>query len=148
MKITKFGGIPNLQSAHAVFRLDKPSFKKEKLSIDYAAMFELRVEKSNLEKLTLDARKSFDLIYDSRPYLACADPEVRKGTGPPPPPPPTSPEISQNLGFLSNTGPDPLKITKLASQHSILRHHRYASEKPLPSSARQRSANAGPIMAR
>ena len=81
-----FGGIPNLQSAHAVFRLDKPSFKKENLSIDYAAMFELRVEKSNLEKLTLDARKSFDLIYESRPYLACADPEVRQGYRTPPPP--------------------------------------------------------------
>ena len=30
-KITEFGGVPNLQSAHAVFRLGKPSFKKENL---------------------------------------------------------------------------------------------------------------------
>ena len=28
-------------------------------------------------------------------------------------------ENHKNLGFLSNTGPDPLKITKLPSQHSI-----------------------------
>ena len=28
-----------------------------------------------------------------------------RGSGPPPPPP----EKSQNIGFLSNTGPDPLK---------------------------------------
>ena len=33
-----------------------------------------------------------------------------------------------NIGFLSNTGPDPLKITKLSSQHSMLDHHRQASE--------------------
>ena len=35
-----------------------------------------------------------------------------------------------NIGFLSNTGPDPLKITKLPSQHSMLSHHRYTSETP------------------
>ena len=55
---------------------------------------------------------------------ACADPEgggqgVR-----------TPPEKSQNIGFVSNTGPDPLKITKLSSQHSRLGHHRHASETP------------------
>ena len=37
----------------------------------------------------------------------------------------------KNIGFLSNTGPDPLKITKLPSYHSVLGHHRYASETPL-----------------
>ena len=36
----------------------------------------------------------------------------------------------KNIGFLSNTGPDPLKITKLLSQHSMLGHHRPASETP------------------
>ena len=35
-----------------------------------------------------------------------------------------------NIGFLSNTGPDPLKITKLPSQHSMLSHHWHASETP------------------
>ena len=34
----------------------------------------------------------------------------RRGTGGPDPPPP--PEKSQNIGFLSNTGPDPLKNHK------------------------------------
>ena len=34
----------------------------------------------------------------------------------------------KNKGFLSNTGPDPLKITKLPSQHSMLGHHQHASE--------------------
>ena len=36
----------------------------------------------------------------------------------------------KNIGFLSNTGPDPLKITKLPSQHSMLGQHLHASETP------------------
>ena len=32
------------------------------------------------------------------------------------------------MGFLSNTGPDPLRITKLPSQHSALGYHLYAIE--------------------
>ena len=39
-------------------------------------------------------------------------------------------KITKNIGFLSNTGPDPLKITKLPVQHSMLGHHRSASETP------------------
>ena len=50
----------------------------------------------------------------------------RGGTGGPDPPPPM--ENYTNIGFLSNTGPDPLKITKLPIQHSLLGHHRPASE--------------------
>ena len=38
---------------------------------------------------------------------------------------PPPPENSQ----LSNTGPDPLKFSKLTSQHSTLGHHRHASRK-------------------
>ena len=52
----------------------------------------------------------------------CADPE---GTGGPDPL-----ENYSNIGFLSNTGTDPLKITKLPIQHSMLGHHRPASETP------------------
>ena len=36
----------------------------------------------------------------------------------------------KNKGFLSNTGPDRLKFTKLPSQHSLLDHHRPAIETP------------------
>ena len=36
----------------------------------------------------------------------------------------------EKLGFLSNTGPYPLKTTKLSSQNSMLDHHRHASETP------------------
>ena len=34
----------------------------------------------------------------------------------------------KHLGFLSNTGPDPLKPTKLPRQHSMLGHHQHTSE--------------------
>ena len=43
---------------------------------------------------------------------------IQRGAWGPDPPP--SPVKSQNIGFLSSTGLDPLKITKLPSQHSIL----------------------------
>ena len=43
-------------------------------------------------------------------------------------PPPL--ENYKNIGFLSNTGPDPLQITKPPIQHSMFGHHRSASEMP------------------
>ena len=49
----------------------------------------------------------------------------------------------KNIGFLSNIGPDPLKITKLPSLHSMLGHHQHASETPF----KWRFAG-GPMMAR
>ena len=53
----------------------------------------------------------------------------RGGTGGP-----DSPwKIKKNIGFLSNTGPDPLKITKLPSQHKKLGHHRHAVKRHLNS---------------
>ena len=48
--------------------------------------------------------------------------------GPDPPPPP--PENHKNIGFLSNTGPDPIKIHKATKPAFNVR----------PSSARQRDA--------
>ena len=47
-------------------------------------------------------------------------------TGGPDPPPPL--KITK-IEFLSNTGPGPLKITKLPSQNSMLGHHRPASDR-------------------
>ena len=44
-----------------------------------------------------------------------------RGSGPPPPL-----ENYKNIRFLSNTGPDPLKITMLPILHSMLGHHRPA----------------------
>ena len=49
-----------------------------------------------------------------------------RGSGPPPPPR----KNHTNKGFLSNTGPDPQKITNLSSQHSMLGLYRHASEMP------------------
>ena len=54
----------------------------------------------------------------------CADPEGVTG-GPDPPL-----KDHKNIGFLSNTGPDSLKITKLPSQHSMLVHNRHDSDTP------------------
>ena len=34
----------------------------------------------------------------------------------------------QNIGFLSNTGPDPLKVRKLPNRYSMLGHHLHARE--------------------
>ena len=56
---------------------------------------------------------------------------------------PDPPEKYKNIGFLSNTGPDPLKTTKLQIQHSMLGHDRPASETPF----KWRFA-CGPLMAR
>ena len=39
-------------------------------------------------------------------------------------------KIHKNIEFLSNTVPDPLKFSRLPSQHSTLGHHRHASETP------------------
>ena len=49
---------------------------------------------------------------------------IQRGTGGPDPPPPRK---SQNIGFFSNTVPDPLKIVKLPSQLSILGHNRHVA---------------------
>ena len=54
---------------------------------------------------------------------ACADPEGGQGVQIPL-------ENDKNIGFLSNTGPDPLKITKLPIQLSMLGHQRPTSETP------------------
>ena len=45
---------------------------------------------------------------------------IQRGAGGPGPP-----ENHKNIGFLSNTDPDPLKITKLPSQRSVLGHRRH-----------------------
>ena len=47
--------------------------------------------------------------------------------GPDPTPPLKNHEI---IGFISNTVPDPLKMTKLSSLHSMSGYHRHASETP------------------
>ena len=69
----------------------------------------------------------------------CADPEgeVTGGTDTP------SLKNHNNIRFLSTTGPDPRKITKLPSQQSILGVYRHASETPF----RWRFAG-GPMMVR
>ena len=52
----------------------------------------------------------------------CPDAEGGQGVRTAAPPPP-SPKNHKAIGFLSNTGRDPIKITKSPSQHSMLGHH-------------------------
>ena len=54
--------------------------------------------------------------------VAWADPEGAGGSDPQ--------KNHKNIGFSSNIDPDPLKITKLPSQHSMMGHYRHASETP------------------
>ena len=49
----------------------------------------------------------------------------------------------KNIGFLSNTGPDLLKITKLQRQHSKNDHYRHANETQF-----KWRFTGGPMMAR
>ena len=62
-----------------------------------------------------------------------------RGSGPP------TLKNHKNIGFLSNTGPDPLKIKKLPSQHSTCGHHRPAPVSKTPFKWR---FAGGPMMAR
>ena len=66
-------------------------------------------------------------IYISSPTLdICTYARIQRGGAGGPDTP--TPEKSQKIGFLSNTDADPLKITKLPSQHSKSGHPRPTSE--------------------
>ena len=43
---------------------------------------------------------------------------------------PYPPKNHKNIGFPNNIDLDPLKITKLPSQHSVVGHYRHASQTP------------------
>ena len=58
--------------------------------------------------------------------ISCADPEGGAGS----PHPPHSRQNHKNVGFLSNTGLDPLKITMISSQNSMLGDHWPANDMP------------------
>ena len=57
---------------------------------------------------------------------SCADPGGGGGTGVQ-----TPLENHKNIGFLINTGLDHLKNHKANKPHSMIGHHRHASETPL-----------------
>ena len=71
----------------------------------------------------VQARLQAPALVQARP---CVDPEGGGGgTGDR-----TPMENYKNIGFLSNTGLGPLRITKLPIQHSVLGPHRSTSETP------------------
>ena len=69
--------------------------------------------------------------------------QIQRGAGVRTAPPPL--KNHKNIGFLSNTGPDRLKITKLLSQHSMLGHHWPVPVSEMPFKWR---FAGGPMMAR
>ena len=64
--------------------------------------------------------KPFYLLYFIHAWIQRGD----RGSGPHPL------KNHKNIGFLSNTGSDPLKMTKLPSQYSMSGHHQHARETP------------------
>ena len=80
--------------------------------------------------LVKNEKNTFDDSYHVRIQ------RVRQGSEPPA-------KNHKNIGFLSISGPDPLKITKLPSQHSMLGHHQHTSETPF-----RWRFDGGPMMAR
>ena len=74
-------------------------------------------------------------------FCNCSHVQIQRGGGAGGPDPPPM-KNHKNIWFLINCGPDPLKITKLPSQHSMLGHHQHASETPF------RRFAGGPMMAR
>ena len=62
--------------------------------------------------------------------LSCTDPEGGGGGGGGRQGVRTPLKNHKSIGFLSYSGPDHLKLTKLPSEHSMLGHHQHASETP------------------
>ena len=91
------------------------------------------------------------IIFYLNFFETCADPEVREGD---------PLKNHKNIGFLSNTGPYPLKKHKLQSQKSLLGHYRHASETPydgplilalgssLPLKLKKKRCQSGPPLTR
>ena len=92
------------------------------LIIQFVALFMCRLQRIGRNK---QKPEDHDYMY----HLGClcySVPHVRiqrgggQGSGPP--------EKSQNIGFLSTTGPDPLKNHKASKPASMLGHHPHSSE--------------------
>ena len=83
------------------------------------------------DKQTTLARLKFNIIFhhfkDIVALIMRGSRGGDRGSAPPPPPPI---EKSQKLRVSSNTGPDPLEVTKLPSQYSMSGYHRPASKTP------------------
>ena len=106
--------------------------KQPQMRFLYLSLFRATNTQASLHTCA-DSPNHFLIVYTN--YMR----ELKGETGGPPEPL----KNHRNHGFLSNTGPDPLKIIKLLSQHSMLGHHLHASETPF----KWRFAG-GPMMAR
>ena len=74
------------------------------------------------------------MVSNGNIFLISVHAQIQRGMGetgdldPPPPPKKKKKTNTKIKGFLSNTGPDPLKIAKLPSQHSMMGRHLPASD--------------------
>ena len=59
--------------------------------------------------------------HDLRKNITCTDPEKGQGSG-------LTIKKIKNIGSISNTGPDPVKLIKLLSQYSMFGHLPHASK--------------------
>ena len=109
----------SLEYPHNMFSLRN---KKKYIFFKYALLSEgLR----DLLQVDINLQILMSLAQTWHPLLPCQD-QWRGGGG-------TGGSGSplknhKNIGFLSKNGLDPLKITKISSQHSMLGHHRHASD--------------------
>ena len=80
--MTKFGGVPNIQNAHAVFTLGKPSFKREKIIINVVQEKIHYSCEDRIEKSAPCDQRQVALVADfpSRPYYAYTRARLLKGT--------------------------------------------------------------------
>ena len=66
-----------------------------------------------------DNEERLEIIEKVRLPFTCMDPEGGDRGSDTPPPPPPSLKHHKNLGFLSNTGPDPMKNHKATKPDSM-----------------------------
>ena len=90
--------------------------------------------------LTADCATRLDLISSGRAWYATTkllhdlficNVRIHRGEGGGAAGADTPLENYKNIGFISNTGPDPLKITNIPIKHSMFGHRRPACETPL-----------------
>ena len=90
--------------------------------VDFLLRLNGQLTKGRLNQFSLLTVLYYFPPFTTRP---CADPEGGRGVVR------TPLKNHKSIGFLSNSGPDPWKITKLRCQHSMSGHYRPASRRHL-----------------
>ena len=112
--------------------------RRQLYKIDNSILFSISATTITALLKNTVSNRTMDFVESHQPVVFTSRIQRGGGGGKGPGPP----LKSQKIGFLCNTGPDPLKTTKLPSQHSMLGHHLPASETPF-----RRRFTVGPMMA-